>query len=260
MVPVDKKHPPYVGVTGFMNQREVGRVYRAIQPDCPAKLMVGVLLSDKTLRGELNSHPSSFPRREDIANIFQPSGTQPLALNLLHYNTHDTSALYSQLLKAMQYGGPNCHGFQLNVAWPDREAIRALRMVYPGIVIVLQIGKQAFDMVHNDVGRLAQRLSIYYKDIIDYVLFDMSGGVGVPLNIELCRKYLDYLTRQNLHEYFGLGVAGGLSANSVSDVGVLFEDYPYLCMDAQGKLRDSEGNLNVCTAHSFVQLASRWYG
>ncbi len=195
-----------------------------------------------------------------IAGIFRPRDEQPLALNLLHYNTHDPSMLYPQLLKAMAYGGPNCHGFQLNVAWPDRDEIRALRMVYPDIVIVLQIGKQAFDVVHNDVGRLAQRLSIYYKDIIDYVLFDMSGGIGVPLDIELCRKYLDYLTRQNLHQYFGLGVAGGLSANSVSDVAVLFEDHPYLCVDAQGKLRDSEGNLNVCSAHSFVQLASRWYG
>ncbi len=214
-----------------------------------AKVMVGVLISDTTLGGKQNKHPYSFPKRENIAAIFS---SHNIVLNLLHYNTHDITNLASQLIEAMKWGGPNCQGFQLNIAWPNPDELVEFRKHYPNVVIVLQIGKPAFEELNGDIGRLAQKLSIEYKELIDYVLFDMSGGVGVPLDIDLCQSYVSHLINLNLHEWFGIGVAGGLCSDNVTNLASLFSIYPKLCIDAQGKLRDDQGRLDLVEAYEYL--------
>ncbi len=257
MSPKTITHLPYVGVTGFMNREEVNELLNGFEGiGLDAKVMVGVLISDTTLGGKLNKHPHSFPKREDIATIFTDHN---VALNLLHYNTHDTTDLASQLVEAMKWGGPNCQGFQLNIAWPDPGELVEFRKHYPDAVIVLQIGKQAFEELNGDIGRLAQKLSIEYKELIDYVLFDMSGGVGVDLDIELCQSYISHLTNLNLHEWFGIGVAGGLCSVNVLSLGRLFSIYPELCIDAQGKLRDDQGKLDIIEAYEYLLYALMFF-
>lgn len=120
MSPQGIPHPPYIGVTGFMNDNEVHGVLEVFDESVSARLMVGVLVSDTTLGGQSNKHSHSFPKREEISNIFVDD---PRVLNLLHFNTHNRDELLAQLRTGMKYGGPNCHGFQLNVAWPNPDVL-----------------------------------------------------------------------------------------------------------------------------------------
>lgn len=58
----------YVGITGFMNRAEVDACLSALPKNMT--LMCGVLVSQKTLRGERNKWHRRYPRIEDIAGIF----------------------------------------------------------------------------------------------------------------------------------------------------------------------------------------------
>jgi len=62
--------------------------------------MIGVLVSDKTLRGEPNMWPNRFPPVEVIKEIFTTASEvgDALTLRVVHYNTHEPSALGDQLI------------------------------------------------------------------------------------------------------------------------------------------------------------------
>jgi len=82
---------PYVGVTGFMNRQQVTQALSCVPANSNRKLMVGVLISYKTLRGEKNIlNEGRYPQRELINAIFIE---HPLAFNVIHYTTPDRATL-----------------------------------------------------------------------------------------------------------------------------------------------------------------------
>lgn len=211
--------------------------------------MVGVLASQKTLRGQQNKWPNRYPKVENIADIFF---RHRQALNLIHYNTEEPESLTEQLVEMTRLGGPHLEGFQLNLAWPSRDAILAYHKVCGGKFIVLQIGGRAFEMINHLPKELAERVS-WYEHVVDYVLLDPSGGYGVPFDTGKARAYLKALASYNL--YLGLGVAGGLSPTTLNLVQPLVSDFPDLSIDAEGRLRDSQDNLDLSIAGQYVQGA-----
>lgn len=248
---------PYVGVTGFMTAKEVMIVLdNCLTPDeARAKVMVGVLASDTTLSGKKNNHPRQYPLREDIEDIFNDN---PLALNLVHYNTHSEDNLLEQLMRAYQYGGKNCHGLQLNIAWPDIHVLSELKLAYPEIVIVLQIGSLALDELDNDLVKLIEVLTDY-RDYIDYILLDPSGGTGKRFDINTAKAIIVALQQKDLDKSFGIGVAGGIDAENVLGLQELFDLHPELSIDAQGRLRDENDDLDTYTAWLYVLTAMMAY-
>lgn len=248
---------PYTGITGFMDQAEVSAVLDAMPEDSEradiAKavsnrmMMIGVLASSETIEGIQNSKPRRYPKPEKMGSIFQP---HPRALNLIHFNTKKREFLFEQMMRARALAGEYCHGFQLNIAWPGTDLLmRVLGEMPKSTIIVLQVGVRAFEMIGNSPKKLADKVASEYGGLIHYVLLDASGGTGRSLDTCFLRPYLYALAAKRLP--IGLGVAGGLSADSLDLVAPLADEFPELCIDAEGKLRDENDDLNVSAAISY---------
>jgi len=241
---------PYIGVTGFMTPGEVGEVLDALPTYYTHQVMVGVLASDKTLDGLDNKHPRRFPRIERVKDLF-PDDER--ALNLVHFNTHRPERLTDDLIDLTQrYGGPNMHGFQLNVAWPDPKQLLTYKKICQPKRLVLQLGGAAVAEVEGSARKLANRVAQYAYIATD-VLLDPSGGVGREFDIARAIEYLRAMRDLGL----GLGVAGGLSAsNLIRLIEPIAAEFPDISIDAEGKLRDGNDDLDLREARRFVTHAA----
>lgn len=243
---------PYIGITGFVSHEEVEAMLALMPENCEHLLMVGVLASQRTLHGEPPKRPNRNPKKEDIENIFpnpsiHNSGNRT-TLNLIHYNTKDDSDLSDQLFRMMCR---DCDGFQLNIAWPSKwELIYFLDCL--SMDIVLQVGGRALRELECSPQQLADKV-MEYKGLINYVLLDQSGGLGKPLDADALRPHLETLrlAMPNL----GLGVAGGLSAETLHLIEPLIRDFPDISIDAEGLLRDAEDRLDLAKAGEYLQRA-----
>lgn len=211
--------------------------------------MIGALASLKTLRRLQNKRPNRYPKVENIAEIFPE---HPQALNLIHYATDKPETLYTQLREITKLGGENMHGLQLNVAWPPPPVIYEYRLAYPFKKIVLQVGNRALEQMEFSPMLLAEKVQSYEK-MVDYILLDPSGGLGKPLDTSRAYDYLRALKEKNIN--ISLGVAGGLSPTTLSLVKPLTEDFPDLSIDAEGRLRDENDNLDIATAKKYLEKA-----
>lgn len=243
---------PYVGVTGFMDSREVADVLEAVPANGGRQLMVGVLTSFETLRRQKNKRPGRYPETHLMNRIF-PS--DPRCLNLIHYATDVPETLYEQLILLTRRGGSHLHGFQLNIAWPPPQILERYRWVHQNIAIVLQVGRRAFEEVGDDPATLAEKVASEYRGLVEHVLLDPSGGRGEPFDPDTARACLDALAAKDLG--IGLGVAGGFSATTLYRLEPLARDFPALSIDAEGKLRNQSDALDPTNARAYVTEALR---
>lgn len=241
---------PYIGVTGFMSQSEVEAIMTLLPQNCRHLLMVGVLASQRTLKGEPQKRPNRNPKKEDIENIFPapsiwPASGNRTTLNLIHYNTKDNSDLSDQLFWIMC---PNCDGFQLNIAWPSKWELIYFLDSY-SMDIVLQVGGRAFGQFESSPAELAKKI-MDYRGLIDAVLLDMSGGLGRPMDAETLRPHLEAI--RSAWPELGLGVAGGLSAETLHLAKPIIRDFPDISIDAEGRLRDADDRLDLEKTRAYV--------
>lgn len=250
---------PYIGITGFMSRGEVEEVLKsaligvgnsADQNISNRLIMIGVLASLKTLKGIPNKWPNRYPKPNQLSEIFVNSS---LALNLIHYSTKEPDWLLGQLLFLEGLAGPNLDGFQLNITWPSPLALYKYKSVSPNKKIVLQIGATAFEKVNDSPAELARRVK-EYEDLVDYLLLDPSGGLGKPFDTEKARAYLRALRESGTN--IGLGFAGGLCADSIYLAEPLVSEFHDLSMDAEGKLRNDNDNLNLYAVRKYIDRAS----
>lgn len=221
---------PYIGVTGFMTEAEVTAAvaaFDALPNPRQRVLMVGVLASSKTLRGEQNRWPNRYPRVGEIAGLLSP---HRWVLNLIHYATDDKQTLGDQLEQLMLLGGRNLDGFQLNMSWPDPHSLGVVR----GTRVVLQLNPGSLAVHDNNPEAVASALDAYIPCITD-VLLDASGGLGVPIDVETAATYVRAIGAR--HRELGIGVAGGLSHASLDRIQPLMDEFPRLSFDAEGRLR-----------------------
>jgi len=224
-----KKTGPYIGVTGFMSRGEVSRALSVVPKNSKYRLMVGLLMSSKTLKGRQNKWPGRYPKAEDVADIFV---NDYRALNLIHYNTDEPMTLQDQLLRITDIAGPNLDGFQLNLAWPSVSEIEDYATIHPDKFLLLQIGSMAM-VEAGSIERFVDMVSVY-QPFIDAILIDPSGGYGKPLDSATGAEYLRAIPKD---WGLGLGIAGGLGPNTMHLLGPLPEEFPGLSIDAEGRLR-----------------------
>ena len=172
----------------------------------------------------------------------------------MHYNTKEPNSITDQLFWLMDVAGPNCDGVQLNMVWPDADAIYQFRKRYESKKIVLQVGGRAFKAVGNNPFRLAMRV-YYYRDFVDYVLLDPSGGTGTAFDTEQMMAYLRSLRDLGLEKYMGFVVAGGLSPTTLNLVEPLIPEFPDLSTDVETGVRDVNDNLDLNVAREYVRGA-----
>lgn len=242
----------YIGVSGFMARGDVDAVLQFF-PDCGRQLMVGVLVSQKTLAGHKNKYPLRYPDVDRIAGIFSDD---PRCLNLIHYAS-DTPADDDTLHRLYDWGGPHCHGFQFNLARPHPHALYRMvrrfgvdRRPPPRIVM------QSLPRVHG----LQDKEVCTYGALVTDILIDASGGRGELISVEAAAQAATYLTER--HRMLRrtaplLGIAGGLGPGTVDGVSSLLAD-GFNC-DAEGRLRDDTdggGNLNIDRVRDYVLQAA----
>ncbi len=248
----------YIGVTGVTRRSETEALLKSAEKAFPSgfnrQIMIGVLASLKTLHGKSHGKPQHYPPLQNIKDIFVK---HDLALNLIHYATKEPETLCDQLLKLSDATPGVLNGFQLNIAWPNREQIDKFLTVAVlsgeswSPTLVLQVGRRAMEMTENSPEKVATKVS-EYVGLVDYVLLDPSGGRGEFMNPQETETYLQAIQARNLE--MGLVVAGGLSELSVKSlVGPLALKYPDLSTDAEERLRDALDTLDVVASEFYLQ-------
>lgn len=247
-----KQASPYIGITGFMSQREVLAALTVLDlaKYYQRKLMVGVLVSWKTTHCLKEKWPNRYPVAEKISEIFV---NHPKALNLAHYRAGGFLSLDWQLEDVAKICGPNLHGFQLNIPWPETIGLKIYRERYPDKIIVLQIGSRAFEIIGYSPERLAKKVAQDYKGLIDYILLDPSGSYGMDFDPAEIAEYLGALKKARLE--IGIGVAGGLSATTLRNISPLIAEFSGLSIDAEDGLRDSDDHLDLREAGEYISKA-----
>jgi len=245
---------PYIGITGFTGPEEVAGAIKVFPPEGNRKLMIGVLATYKSLR-ELPMKPKwakQTPKPEDIKSIFLPYSR---AINLVHLSTEEgkEDSLLADMVRVHEVAGPLFQGFQLNVAWPQMNQLYTYRATLgQNYQVVLQIGQKAVEQSGGTAQGVVKNLELY-KENIDAILLDPSGGKGQPFDPERAREFLSAIAEQGWD--LALGVAGGLGPDSLNLVEPLIEEFPDLNIDAQGRLRDEDNELNQEIAETYLKKA-----
>jgi len=222
----------YIGVTDFTAKWQVKSVLdtRERFVNSHHLIMIGVMMSHKTLNDIRSKWSSVFPKKEDVKKIFL---SHRYLLNTIHYADYDGIDFRSNLYKVMRYGGPHLNAIQLDMIWPNEFDIKAFRNSYPNIRIVLQVNQKSFEECENNTKKVTEKI-LKYEDAVDCVLFDKSMGKGLGLDavslipfIESVRKFIPHMH---------IAVAGGLGPASLNLIEPL-RDYRSFSLDAQSKLR-----------------------
>ncbi|MFA6437075.1 MAG: hypothetical protein WC242_05510 [Candidatus Paceibacterota bacterium] len=250
---------PYIGITGITKPSEVRAALSVLPENGNRKLMVGVLVTWKSIRG-INTKPQWAKQMPDPPVMNPIFLADKRVVNLVHFSTEEgrEDSVLADLLGIGGLAGSNFGGFQLNLAWPDIRMMKQYRE-YVGFVprIVLQIGQKAIETAGGPQG-IVERLSPYIDaNLINDILLDPSGGLGKPFDTERAREILREIKRQNWH--IGLGVAGGLGPDSLGLVQPLVEEFPELSIDAQGRLRNAEYDLDIEATKTYVIRASQMF-
>ena len=238
-----------------MNPTDSLPIANAVPTNSKRKAMIGVLISQRSLRGCSNQWPNRYPKIDQVADLFLP---HPAVFNVVHYNTDDPTSLCQQLSEVIQLAGPNLHGFQLNLPWPPPDELGRFAGQYPSLKFILQIGQESFRIVAERPAGIADRLREDYQGLVHYVLLDLSAGYGQPLDTSWCLQNLRELQSANLG--LGLGVAGGLSSSTLHSVEPLIEEFPSLSIDAEARLRDDGDNLVMSLALDYIERAFTMFG
>lgn len=266
---LDRRTTSYIGITGFAHTRELwGELHQhRIQQAASANrlLMVGVLASLETLTNRPHRRAHRYPHLSLIGKLFT---TDDGVLNIIHYHTSEPESLAGQLTVLMRWAGEQCHGVQLNVAWPDPQELAKFRRRHPSVRLVLQCGAKALRQV-TLINDFTHRLRDYTMDnLIDDLLIDPSGGQGKPFDLMLEQHQLRILRDAGFLDQrldqgraighpLGIGVAGGLGASNLDSLAELLREFPQLSIDAEARLRDGHDELAVHEATTYVVQAAQ---
>ncbi len=228
---------PYIGITDFATAEQTQKMLNVFAanraPDSKRLLMVGVMMSYKTLNGIPTKWAAVWPRKQAVGDIFIQHS---LALNTLHYADYESIDVLRSLRRAANWGYPRMDALQLDMIWPKPTDISVLRWINPEVMVIIQANSEALDIIDNDPQKLVEKLK-EYGDAVDYVLLDKSMGRGLGMDAEGLRPYLCAVRDSGLD--IGLAVAGGLGPDTLRLVEPLIAEFPDLSIDAQSKLRPS---------------------
>lgn len=253
-----KKIGPYIGVTGFMSLEDVAACDRAFcgtarrYPEAKnLNLMVGILVSSKTLVGGTNRFPGRYPPIDRIPGIISMAHHGHL-LHTIHYNTDDQTTIDEQIDQVISIAPLSIDAIQLNVRWVSPVKMQRVRRKYPNLRIVLQIGAGALADV-DEPGEifLGEALRLY-DGLADDFLVDPSGGKGEPVDVW---RAFACIADGEIPCDMRPGIAGGFCAENVYKIkGLIRRLRKPVNIDAEGRLRTpmEEGD------HLIIEEAQRY--
>jgi len=227
---------PYTGITGFTTSGEVSAAFRLLPPG-RRRLMVGVLVTDRTLEGLPEEIcPRRLPPVADLPILFS---ADPRAFNAVHFHTRTPERLAEQAEQVIAAAGPRLHALQINLDQVPPEGLRAIRAAHPGLALVLPLRETT------------RRFTEVYAELADVVLFDWSAGRGLVLDPIEARAALEEIEARMPE--VALAVAGGLGPDTIDRVRPLLERFPDLSVDAESRLRDAEDRLDLAKVGEYLK-------
>lgn len=234
----------YIGITGFAEPGDLrtARLCATFMPD-RVRLMAGVLVSAKTLRGETSLRRRYFdPSCGNLARYLGALGHSG-AWPVVHFNTRARGrALHEELCKLLDVV-PFLSGVQLNAEHPDPAPLVCLKEQHPYVELIVQLPPRC-------VGARPSVDSVLdyargYAEIADHFLLDLSCGNGLPLDAAFARELVAAWRLPAR-----LGVAGGLDHESVKGLRGLS-----VSCDSESRLRTPEDALDSGAALAYVLAA-----
>lgn len=199
---------PYLGITGVVTAGDVDiiRECREIAP-VSHDMMAGVLVSGKTLRGQIVTN-RRYPTIGQAVQRIKALSLIPNVFPTLHYNTGgNQDPLHSQLRDLLEVFEDFQGGVQLNVVKPSLGGIKLTRERFPDVKTILQVNGSS---VRAKTPEAVEEYVGTYAGHIDYALIDFSGGKGHTASPTLWYEILHRLGPMAQAHNFGLVVAGGL--------------------------------------------------
>lgn len=240
----------YIGITGFMTIDEIKCVQNMVADMDDIKVMIGILASEKTLKGLDNKYPHRYPKVESIKDLLV---ADEKFLNIIHYSTDHPKLLGEQLEELAKLGGRRLDGFQLNVAWPDPEIIKKFHSVHPGKILILQVGIRAIEECGNAPKKVCQKIIDEYLGLVDYILLDPSGGLGKRIKSDGMMQFLHLF--DEMQHNIGLVIAGGLCSKTFGFITPIVKRFPCISIDAEARLRDKDDHLDLAEVEKYLKTA-----
>lgn len=234
--------PPYIGICDFPTAIQALAMSKLMSvesnPLSHRLLMVGIMISRKTLNGIPSKWTKIWPQNRYLRDIFVQHHR---AFNCLHYADFDGEDVLLNLTRAASCGGPNLDALQLDMIWPNIDDLWTFRDVWPDLKIVLQVNSRAMAQLDDDPERVALLIE-EYSPTINYILLDKSMGRGQGLDAPALLPYCRAI-RECTPE-LGLAVAGGLGPDTLQLIEPIAEEFPDVSIDAQGQLRNSGNSMD----------------
>lgn len=238
----------YIGITGAKNRKECKNllsIVRELGVPPTHRVMIGGLASYKGLAWDAVADLKQYVTPGQLKAVFV--GDRQL-FNVLHYNSR-ARGLPAQLEDLLEMID-SVDGVQLNIPWPHPRLLRQLRDHYYTEVI-LQVSAEAAAMLNHEPARIADKLADY-QGLIEYALFDPSGGVGKPFELGYITPILKAVVDSGID--IGWGVAGGLGPGQLEKLEPLLQICPTLSWDAQARLRTPDGQaLDLAACRNFLR-------
>lgn len=249
---------PYIGITGFTSQEQVRSLLRRVKQDAGYRLMVGLLVSHKTLKGEPAKFPMRYPPLGRLNDVFVDDSR---TVNLAHYNSKTREGLADELAIVHDLCTPLLHGFQLNMTWPpNSELERAREMCGTRFHYVIQLNRHVIAAAGGDPKKIAERLrDSYAPEIATDTLIDSSGGLGKRFDSVFAHECIAAVNETC--PWIHVGLAGGIHPKTMGVRLLSFSKLQQpISIDAEGGLRDRNDELDDLCVISYLSQGFRMFG
>ncbi len=213
----ENKLKPYVGVTGLTSVEEVRQTikdfnYSGFNLQSSHIPMIGFLASFKTLYLKSTKN-KRYPKIENLQKLLEEC--QKKVLPTIHYNSKyfEEINLSKQIsdLMGKYYDKELCRTIQLNIPFPKISEIEKIKENMPELKIIFQASQNIID--NKTSNEIVEKIS-QYKNLINYILIDPSGGQGKEFNIDFSVELYKKMSKE--FPQLLVGFAGGFSGENVS--------------------------------------------
>lgn len=215
---------PYIGITGITSDEDVDTISECCKIVAATvrthRVMAGVLVSAKTLRGEPTTN-RRYPTIDRVEALLLNS-RYAYAWPVVHYNTRAVGDSLGNELRELVNRCPSMRGLQLNVVSPEPDVVAKFAVDHPNVEVILQVNRAAMPSLDKIVGsdgdKLIARRNVASEVIaytsqyegIMHVLLDASGGDGRGLDTRAIGTIIGRRAHELNRRGIRIGFAGGL--------------------------------------------------